>query len=117
MTNSYWNHSGKYQVVADLLEQCIPVEGPVENLKQNKMLEKFRKASNCYYDLYNNGLCNRASEFNGVFKIASSRFKCFGYYRQEFRPSLYERTEVAMDEIVCAAAVEQGLALHLEYAV
>jgi len=115
MTNSYWNGNGKYQAVANLLRDRIPVSGPVENLKQNRWLDKFRRASNCYYDLYNNGLCNRASEFNGVFKIASSRFKTWDYGK--FRETLYERTEVAMDEIVMAAAIEQGLTLYLEYAV
>ena len=66
-TQTYWCSKGKYPELNEALQKLIPAEGPVANAKKNRALEKFRKASNCYYDLYNNGLCNRATEFRGVF--------------------------------------------------
>lgn len=111
MENTYWNRKGRYQVAVDLLRELIPAEGSVAEPKKNKALEKFRIASNCYYDLYNNGLCNRASQFSKVFSIR------FSSYREPWRPyggfnaCLYEKTELAMDQIIESAAAEQGLAL------
>ena len=104
--NTYWNHSGKYEAAAQELNKLIPCEGAVERPHKNRALEKFRKASNCYYDLYNNGLCNRARSFARVFGIASSAYR-IGNWR--FAMGLYTATEVAMDDIVVAAAREQGL--------
>ncbi len=105
----YWNNSGRYQEVANKLNELIPVEGSVENPRKNKALEKYRNASNCYYDLYNNGLCNRVSEFRKVFDIASSMYKQpwrgFGCYE----PAMYIKVERAMDEIILAAAKEQNI--------
>jgi len=66
----YWNNEGTYQSIADELQALIPAIGEVPDGKTtNKCLERFRKAMNCYYDLYNNGLCNRAREFSTVFRI------------------------------------------------
>ena len=107
LKNSYWNHSGTYQAAAVELEQLIPAEGAVEDPRgANRALEKFRRAANCYYDLYNNGLGNRASEFRQAFGIASSHYK-LGTCR--FERSLYADTEREMDSIVAAAAVEQSI--------
>lgn len=110
MKNTYWNHKGKHQDFAEELRKLIPIEGEVPNKRKNPALEKFRKASNCYYDLYNNGLCNRAREFYGVFKIASSHFRYMGPYPR-FMEELYVRVEAKMDEIIEAAMAEQALNL------
>lgn len=108
ITNTYWNHTGKFEKEAALLRTLIPLEGSVTSPRsRNKALEKFRKASNCYYDLHNNGLCNRAAEFNAIFGINSSWHRIVGQHR--FFEHLYEETESAMDEIVKAAAIEQGI--------
>ena len=107
MSNTYWNCKGKYQELSDKLEELVPTSGSVENPRINKALEKFRKASNCYHDLYNNGLCNRANEFRTVFGIASSIFTLPGY--GNFSDALYAKTESVMDEITLKAAVEQKL--------
>lgn len=114
MENTYWNHKGQYESLAAQLQKLVPLEGSVVEPQRNKALEKFRKASNCYYDLYNNGLCNRAKEFYGVFKIASSHYKepWRGYGR--YSALLYEKTEAAMDRIVLAAAHEQKIKSKLE---
>ena len=51
---SYWNKNGKYQKQADILDRLIPDEG----LAQDTRGELFRRASNLYYELYNNGGSN-----------------------------------------------------------
>jgi len=71
MDKTYWTGQGRYQAQADALEKLLPIFGEVEDGKgANKHLETFRRAVNCYYDVYNNGLCNRAREFSTLFKIA-----------------------------------------------
>ena len=106
MKERYWNHTGKYEVFNQLLHTLIPAEGPVGKHHKNKALEKFRKASNCYYDLYNNGLCNYAIQFAKVFGIPSSHYKHLGRY-PTFSDRLYELTEVEMDKIILEAMLEQ----------
>lgn len=105
--NTYWNHNGKHQKICKLLEQKVPSSGQVNEPIKNKALEKFRKASNCYYDLYNNGLCNRAAEFRKVFGIASSRYGNYNNFANE----LYDLVEQRMDEIIEQAAKEQNIDL------
>jgi hypothetical protein len=111
MNNRYWDHKGKYQAAADLLQARVPLMGGVEEPRKNPKLERFRKAANCYYDLYNNGLCNRAQEFARVF-FASSRYKT--YQPGRYLDSMYTRVEQCMDQIIEAAAREQGIELVTE---
>ena len=106
--NTYWNHKGKYEGAVEELNKLVPTEGSVEHPRKNRALEKFRKASNCYYDFYNNGLWNRANEFRQVFGLASSRYK-MGCDR--FAQALYDQLEVKMDEIIEKAAAEQNIEL------
>ena len=63
MKISYWNGNGHRQEWADRLFAMIPAEGPVKN----GQLERFRKASNAYYDIFNNGGGNRAASIAGFF--------------------------------------------------
>ena len=106
---TYWNSNGKYNELAEKLQALIPFEGQVSRPRKNKKLEKFRKAVNCYYDLYNNGLCNRASSFAKVFGLPAREYKLSGRYTR-YDASLYADTEQVMDKIVYEAAVEQGFA-------
>lgn len=110
---TYWGHNGKYQVYVNQLNDLIPVEGSVDRPYKNKALERFRKASNCYYDLYNNGLYNRAREFAGIFGIRSSdhryNIRSRHYYGPMFDANFYKKVEAVMDQIVLAAAVEQKM--------
>jgi hypothetical protein len=108
MEQRYWVSNGKHEALAATLREMIPASGSVLRPRKNKALEKFRKACNCYYDLYNNGLINRAREFAGVFGIASSQYKYTIRY-PTFDSRLYTRVEAKMDEIVLDAALEQGL--------
>ena len=111
LTNTYWNSNGKYNALAEQLQALIPAEGAVANPRKNKKLEKFRKAVNCYYDLYNNGLCNRASAFAKVFGIAARDYRYVRSWR--YMDCLYRETEEVMDKIVLEAAIEQGFASGL----
>jgi hypothetical protein len=105
MHTSYWNNNGKHQAIADRLATLVPAMGEVA--KGNPKLERFRKASNCYYDLYNNGLCNRSKEFFHVFKFRSSDHRSFG--KKNFSPSIFPAVEEAMDQIILDAGNEQGV--------
>lgn len=105
-TATYWNNNGKYNAVADLLRNRIPDIGSVENPRKNPALEKFRKASNAYYDLYNNGMGNRNALFRSVFKLSPSHY---GSIRDGYNALLYKLVEERMDVIVLDAAKEQGL--------
>lgn len=102
----YWNNNGKYQEFVDELQALVPAQGEVPNKRKNKALEKFRKASNCYYDLFNNGLCNRAREFYHVFGIASGHYKIG---RWDHSNRLYEDVEPVMDKIIEDAMAEQAV--------
>lgn len=107
--NTYWNNKGLHQQFVTRLNRLIPSSGPVHQPRKNRALEKFRKASNCYQDLFNNGLGNRAQQFYGVFGFASSHFKRHNYRGSSFSPSFYDKVEAIMDDIVLAAAKEQGV--------
>ena len=106
--NTYWNNNGKHKAFVQKVQDLIPSSGEVTNAKKNPALEKFRKAQNVYYDVYNNGLCNRAAQFKGVFGFASGQYK-LAYKYGSFAQNLYNRMEAAMDDIINAAAIEQGI--------
>ena len=110
---TYWENKGRYQAKADSLKDLVPFFGSATNAKtSNKQLEKFRKASNCYYDLYNNGLCNVAREFSTVFRIPGVPREIkqnYGRYDMISKATA-DAIEAKMDEIILAAAKEQGIA-------
>jgi hypothetical protein len=98
---TYWNDNGRFQREANALAKLVPSEGPV---KGSPALERFRVASNCYYDLYNNGLCTRAAEFRRVFGFGGTRIA-----KSNFTDAaLIAKVDATMDEIVLAAATEQA---------
>lgn len=109
---SYWNNTGRYNIAAEHMRRSIPREGAVAFPRsKNRNLDRLRRAVNCYYDLYNNGLCNRQSEFYRLYGIPSSHYGSYGagYTRQ-----LYNLVEHKMDDFIIAAAIEQGLSFLIE---
>lgn len=96
LKSSYWGGRGKFQALADKLEAMVPSTGEVKEPKKNRRLEKFRRAANGYYDLYNNGLGNRPAEFRAAFGFSGMT-------------ATAESIEAALDRIVLEAAVEQGI--------
>ena len=110
---TYWESKGQYQNLVEELTKRLPPFNSVPNAKtSNKHLEKFRKAQNCYYDLYNNGLCNKAREFSIVFRIPGVPREIKQNYRYNTLvcKTTEELIEAKMDEIILAAAKEQGIA-------
>lgn len=113
-TNNYWNGNGRFQALAKKLQARVPMSGPVENAKQNPKLERYRKAACVYYDTFNNGLCNRAAEFKGIFGFAARDYRRPLEHRQQ-RVGLidFDRIVVPMDKvmdrIIIEAAAEQDL--------
>jgi hypothetical protein len=121
--NTYWCQKGKHEALDKELRKLVPSSGEVENADSNPALEKYRVASNCYYDLYNNGLCNRGEEFkktfgfdafeSGVRRInprwdgEDEDAKYSGYI--DLTQKLIDRTERKMDAIIVAAAHEQHI--------
>ena len=118
---TYWSHKGKHPKAQDALAELVPDDGEVKDAEKNPALETFRVASNCYYDLYNNGLCNRWEEFEQVFGFA-------GPYREVeadeddddhrsysdrdkawWTQANINRVEDAINKIILAAAKEQGI--------
>ena len=106
---SFWNGNHPLTQVAKDLRMLIPDEGAVPEAHKNPALERLRIALNCYYDLYNNGLINRARSFARVFRCRASSFKvyCFRNKRFVYGEGLYELAETRLAEIVRAAALEQ----------
>ena len=110
---TYWESKGQYQNLVEELTKRLPPFDSVPNAKtSNKHLEKFRKAQNCYYDMYNNGLCNKAREFSIVFSIPGVPREIKQNYRYNTLvcKTTEELIEAKMDEIILAAAKEQGIA-------
>ena len=58
---SYWNAEGTYQSQYEELIKLVPSEGEIKKgmCKHVFSLERFRKACNSYYDVFNNGGGNR----------------------------------------------------------
>ena len=119
LENTYWSGNGKHQAIIEKLQALVPAEGPVHNPYKNKALEKFRKASNAYYRLYNDGDFNSGKgRMFGIEYI--SRFSKREYYtgwngRMEshhaWAQGLYDEVEIGMDRIIEAACKEQGIEL------
>ena len=107
MTARYWDNTGKYQALYNELHKRVPSMGPVPEARgANRKLEKLRVASNCYYDLFNNGLCNRAAEFRRVFGFGGTSIANRNFNRHLPESVLLEQR---MDKIIYDAAVEQQL--------
>ena len=66
---SYWDGKGKYQKQYDELHKLVPRYGSVEKgtCKHKISLERFRKACNSYYDVFNNGGGNRDASTSKFF--------------------------------------------------
>lgn len=114
----YWGSNGRYEGVADKLQELVPSRGDVtkENVREGfnfRALERFRRGMNAYYDLYNNGGWNpgRVKGFKGLFGvgITEAKYALDTYMtRKQLHPTLIE-VEKGMDKLIILAAVEQGI--------
>ena len=85
------------------------MEGKCEfSRSKNKNLDKFRRAQNAVYDLFNNGLCNKRGLFLQIFGWAPTQRDCNHAARMQW--SRWEdRVEEVLTPIIIAAALEQGV--------
>jgi hypothetical protein len=106
--SSYWDGNGKYEAINKRLEKMVPTSGEVPLPEVNKALEHFRKASNAYYDIFNNGGCNRAAEIRKIFGVALSKFRTGPRGWLDF-DAIKLKVDPVMDQIIIAAGIEQGI--------
>ncbi len=107
-SNSWGVNSG-FKHLADKLDELIPFEGRCEfpNSK-NKALDKFRRAQNAAYDLFNNGLCNKRALFNSIYGWAPTQKST--YYASRMTWAQWEdNVEEVLTPIILEAAKEQGI--------
>jgi hypothetical protein len=70
---SYWNNSGKLQAEYNELRKLIPEEGQCG--PEFPKLEILRKVGNAYYDIFNNGGCNREQDIRDIFNFRVDSFE------------------------------------------
>lgn len=104
--NSYWCGKGRYKDLLEALNKLIPSEGEVKGSK-NKKLERFRKLQNAYYDLYNNGGCNRSRAISSYFGVSAYLQREVGGW--SICEIIAKKTEPVIDRAIIEAAREQGL--------
>lgn len=114
--NAVWGQTPITKLLAEKLTELeiFPGTGEVPDKKNNPSLEKFRRAQNVVYDIFNNGLCNRAYEcrfaLNGLKKSNLNLPEWWGstYYEGQW-DQVNEEVEKKFTPIVMEAAKEQGL--------
>ena len=119
---TYWNEKGRYQDLYEELESFIPSMGSVLDVENERRirtklpsgspklgrkgkfyhLEALRLGVNQYYDLYNNGLCNRYHGFKKRFGVGS-------YQAVNDIGDARKNIDMVMDSLIINAAVEIGL--------
>ena len=104
-----WGINNGFTHLVDQLNELLPAQGKCEKPRTaNKNLEKFRRAQNAVYDLFNNGLGNKRGLFVQIFGWAPYQSDC--NYASSMQWSHWEdRVEVDFTPIILAAAKEQGL--------
>ena len=113
MENTYWNRKGNYENLVAELQKLVPDMGEIAGSK-NRKLEKFRKASNAYYDIFNNGGCNRGASIRTIFGFGMTTMSEvvwgeYGKYRKYNWNAIHAIVEPIMDKIILDAAREQDV--------
>ncbi len=115
--NAIWGCTPETRELSDKLSNLdnFPSVGEVSNKKNNPSLEKFRKAQNVVYDIFNNGLGNRGRELRvlGLKKHELALEEWCRYSGRTIRESNWDQineiVEGAFTPIVMDASREQGL--------
>ena len=108
--NCYWLNTGQYMQTYSALRALIPPQGDVKD--RGRRLERFRRAGNVYYDLHTNGLCNRFGEVRTVLGITPRHYGITphrGIHFDARDEKFLAAVEARMDEVILAAAQEQGI--------
>ena len=109
MFKNPWGVNVGFKHLQEKLEELLPFEGRCEfpNSK-NKHLEKFRRAQNAAYDLFNNGLGNKRALFKSIFGWSVGVRDTS--YATKMQWSMWEdRVEEVLTPIMLEAAKEQGV--------
>lgn len=107
-SNSWGVNSG-FKHLQEKLDELLPLMGRCEfpNSK-NKALDKFRRAQNAAYDLFNNGLCNKRALFNSIYGFAPG-VRDTNYATSMTWKHWEDRVEEILTPIMLEAAKEQGI--------
>ncbi len=104
-----WGLNSGFTKVVDQLNELLPMEGRCEfSRSKNKHLDKFRRAQNAAYDLFNNGLWNKRSLFKQIYGWAPGTRDCDHASRRQWA-YWEDRVEEDLTPIIIAAALEQGV--------
>ena len=109
MFKNPWGVNQGFSHLNNNLNDLIPLEGRCEfpNSK-NKALDKFRRAQNAAYDLFNNGLGNKRALFKSIFGWSVGVRDTS--YATKMQWSMWEdRVEEVLTPIMLEAAKEQGV--------
>ena len=103
--------------VYNVLDEMIPLEGSVRNVNKNKALERFRKATNVVYDIFNNGLGNKGKSLK-VLGLKKYELPLEEYRGGELlmRANWERITEIVTpiyEQILLEAVKEQGIQCEL----
>ena len=104
-----WGVNQGFSHLNNNLNDLLPLEGRCEfpNSK-NKALDKFRRAQNAAYDLFNNGLGNKRALFKSIFGWSVGVRDTS--YATKMQWSMWEdRVEEVLTPIMLEAAKEQGV--------
>ena len=104
------------QSVYEKLDELVPFDGPVVNVNKNKKLEKFRKATNVVYDIFNNGLMNKGKSLKvlGLMKYDMPLPQyAGGHYYEGNWDRITEIVTPIFEKIIFEAVQEQGIELEL----
>ena len=104
-----WGCNQGFSHLNNNLNDLLPLEGRCEfpNSK-NKALDKFRRAQNAAYDLFNNGLGNKRAIFKSIFGWSVGVRDTS--YATKMQWSMWEdRVEEVLTPIMLEAAKEQGV--------
>ena len=109
MLKNPWGVNEGFKHLQEKLDELIPLEGRCEfpNSK-NKALDKFRRAQNAAYDLFNNGLCNKRSLFQNIYGW-SVGVRDTSYAHKMTWSHWEDRVEEVLTPIILEAAKEQGV--------
>ena len=107
-STSWGIHEG-FKTAVDRLNDLLPIEGKCEySQSKNKNLEKFRKAQNAMYDLFNNGLGNQRALFKTIFGWAPTQSSV--HHASNITWDDWENAvEEVLTPIMQEAAIEQGV--------
>ena len=109
MFQNPWGVNEGFKHLQEKLDELLPLMGRCEfpNSK-NKALDKFRRAQNAAYDLFNNGLCNQRGLFKKIYGW-SVGYREASYAHKDTWTHWEDRVEEVLTPIILEAAKEQGV--------